>query len=109
MHDPVANAKLFRVEWRGRICPLGNTDAFRLARLLLERRDRYVSYDEIAEIVLQDPDATSNAIRNLKYRLCRRLRTCGMHDLADMIKSDKEHYTLAPLFSDGVTLSPPDG
>jgi hypothetical protein len=93
--DPVTHEDRFCVEWAGKVCPLGNTDEFRLMRLLIWRIDTCVSHMEIAEIAMDNPDATANAVRNLKHRLCRSLRKHGMQGLAERIVADREHYRLS--------------
>jgi len=91
---PIANDDLFRIEWGELICPLGNTSEYRFLKLLIGSIDRWVSYNEIAESALDDRDANNNSIRNLKYRVVKKLSTHGMQELAERIRATKEHYLL---------------
>jgi hypothetical protein len=91
---PVVNPTCFRVDWQGRRCLLGNTDAFRLLSLLVGAWGQPLSYAEIGEECLGDAFAPSANIRRLKYRLVVRLRASGLHDLASAIRGAKEHYWL---------------
>ncbi len=92
----VVNGAYFRAEWRGLRCPLGDTDGFRFLRLLAAATGRPVSFVEIAEHCLADAFAPSVNVRSLKRRVVGKLRACGMGELADAIKGEKEHYRIAP-------------
>lgn len=89
-----ANERCFRIDWNGRRCPLGNTDEFRLMKLLIAWKGQPVSFAEIGEDIWGDDLISDGLIRNLKSRVIKKLRRYDMPDVADAIIAVKGHYRL---------------
>jgi DNA-binding response OmpR family regulator len=88
------DANTFTVHWRGRVCQLGYTIAFRLLTRLEIQRDEFVPHQRLFQDVWQgarSPSALRSAIADLRSRLAR----AGMRDLANAIDGHNHgHYGL---------------
>jgi hypothetical protein len=85
----------FSLTWRGKTCFLGNNGSFKLLKLLASRRGEFIEDHEIGETCCRNEDlAEGPAIRQVKGRLVKCLRSNKMGDLADAIKRQLGHYGL---------------
>ena len=85
----------FSLTWRGKTCFLGNNGSFKLLKLLESRRGEFIEDREIGEKCCRNEDlAEGPAIRQVKGRLVKCLRSNKMGDLADAIKRQLGHYGL---------------
>ncbi len=73
-----------QVHFRGKTCSLGNTLPFRFLTYLLQRPNKYVTYEELLHHVW-DGRRSDAAVRSVVKRLRRRLRCEGMNELANAI------------------------
>src|SRR5512135_38904 len=85
----------FSLTWRGKTCFLGNNGSFKLLKLLESRRGEFIEDHEIGEKCCRNEDlAEGPAMRQVKGRLVKCLRSNEMDDLADAIKRQLGHYGL---------------
>src|SRR5512135_1777189 len=85
----------FSLTWRGKTCFLGNNGSFKLLKLLESRRGEFIEDREIGEKCCRNEDlAEGPAIRQVKVRLIKCLRSNEMRDLAAAIKRQLGHYGL---------------
>lgn len=81
----------FTVSWRGKMCPLGNTTAFRLLERLARRPNEYISIDQLLDDLWSAPRSYST-LRSTICRLKSKLDAAGMHDLASRINGRVHGY-----------------
>lgn len=81
---PIADDATLSVIWGERRCYLGKTLGFRLFVHLAIRRNQYVAYDSLFEVVWGGR-RSNGAVRSVVRDLRRKLRRAGMSDLADAI------------------------
>lgn len=91
---PVLDDNRFTVHWRGRSCELGCTLACKVLRRLARRPNFFVSCDQLRDDVWRQSECADGTIRSEVRHLRRRLRTAGMEELADAIRSRKRYYVL---------------
>jgi hypothetical protein len=84
------------VVWNGRPCNFTprQGDQYRLLRLLVNAKGRWVDYLTIATECLGGECASGGAIRQFKCRLVRTLKAGGMSDLAAAIIAENEKMRL---------------
>jgi DNA-binding response OmpR family regulator len=81
----------FAVRWQGKVCPLGNTTAFRLLERLARRPDEYISIDQLLDDLWSAPRSYST-LRSTICRLKSKLDAAGMRDLASRINGRVHGY-----------------
>ena len=81
----------FSVRWKGLECHLGNTRQFALLEVLAKSTGKYLTFQELAELMGGDQ---LDDVRHVKYLLAKALREAGMADLAACIKTQRGHYGL---------------
>lgn len=84
----------FSVRWHGRNCHLGYTISYRLLLCLCRRPNRFISHQELFDVVWGGPRSES-ALRSAIADLRKRLTRAGMKDLARAIDGHNfGHYGL---------------
>lgn len=81
----------FAVSWKGKVCHLGNTTAFRLLERLARRPNEYLSIDQLLDDLWSAPRSYST-LRSTMCRLKSRLVAEGMQDLATRINGRVHGY-----------------
>lgn len=87
--DPFMDQDRFSVWWKGQEIILGNTDSFRLCQLLVDKKRKNVSHEEIRD-KLDKPHMSPDAIRQSVWSLRQKLPD----DLARMIVATEGYYCL---------------
>jgi hypothetical protein len=88
----VIDGARFQITWLGRgPHDVGNRKEFHLLSELWSSRDKYVPHADLAERLGGDDN---DKITHVKSRLVKRLKECGLEDLAALIKTQKGHYGL---------------
>ena len=91
---PILDPSSFSVLWRGRSLHLGHTRPFWILHRLARSPNRYVTHLDLLNDVWDDEDRQIDTIRSSIRNLKCRLRSGGMHDLADAIHGHRGHYAL---------------
>jgi 7-cyano-7-deazaguanine synthase in queuosine biosynthesis len=88
----VIDESTFSVRWQGREpAEIGNKKEFRLLQELAKSAGRYIGFADLAERMGGDP---MDKVTHIKSRLVKILQHKGYNDLAERIRTQKEHYGL---------------
>lgn len=91
---PILDSSTLTMMWKGKHLHLGHTLSFRLMAVLIRRSNRYVTHVDLAEEVWDTDDMSTATIRSQVRELRRKLRQCGMSDLATAIRGHNGRYIL---------------
>lgn len=91
---PLLDTSSFSVLWRGKSLKLGHTRPFWILHRLAQCPNRYVTHLDLLNDVWDDEDRQIDTIRSSIRNLKSRLRSGGLHDLAEAIHGHRGHYAL---------------
>lgn len=90
----VVDGTTFSVSDGTHVCELGNTVCFRLLEHLAREPNRYFTRSQLLADVWDGQRRAATTIRSAIFALRSRLRTAGMDDLADALRTDGRAYSI---------------